>query len=306
MPFRFLRASVLRASVLAGFLAGCDRGPPAREFDGARAFGFLQAQVEFGPRIPGTEAHRRMAAWLDSALAGRGDTVIVQAWGHVTAAGDTLQLRNYLVRFNPGAAERVLFLAHWDTRPHADGPASRDSTLPVPGANDGASGVALLLGVAEALERVPPRQGVDLLFVDGEDYGDFTRHPDDVLIGSKYYARHQPPGPQPLYAVLWDMVAGKNLKIYQEGNSLLGAPEVVELVWKEAREAGHGDAFIAAPGYTLIDDHVSLQKAGIRAIDVVHFYPDYPYWHTPDDTVDKVSSQSLQAVGDVAMGLVRK
>jgi Zn-dependent M28 family amino/carboxypeptidase len=297
--------SLSRLSLLAGLALGCDHAPPPREFDGAAAFALLQAQVAFGPRIPGTEGHRRMAAWLDSTLAGRGDTLIVQAWAHVTATGDTLQLRNYLVRFNPGATERILFLAHWDTRPHADGPGSHDSSAAVPGADDGASGVALLLGVAEALRRMPPKQGVDLLFVDGEDYGDFVKHPDDVLIGSKYYALHQAPGPAPIYAVLWDMVAGKNLKIYEEGNSLLGAPEVVELVWKAAREAGHGDVFISSPGYTLIDDHVSLQKAGIRAIDVVHFYPDYPYWHTPEDTIDKVSSQSLQVVGDVAMRLVR-
>lgn len=306
MRLRFDASFCFRACLALGLVAACDRGPPAREFDGAAAFRFLQAQVAFGPRIPGTEGHKRMAAWLDSVLAGRGDTLIVQSWGHVTAAGDTLQLRNYLLRFNPSASERILFLAHWDTRPRADGPTSPDSTVPVPGANDGASGVALLLGVADALKRVPPREGVDLLFVDGEDYGDFTKHPDDVLIGSKYYAEHQPPGPQPLYAVLWDMVAGKNLKIYQEGNSLLGAPEVAELVWKEARAVGHGDVFIAAPGYTLIDDHVSLQKAGIRAIDVVHFYPDYPYWHTRDDTIDKVSGESLQIVGDVAMGLLRQ
>jgi glutaminyl-peptide cyclotransferase len=306
MHFRSTLPFLSGAALALGVLAGCDRAPPPREFDGAAAFALLQTQVGFGPRIPGTAGHRRMAAWLDSVLAGRGDTVIVQAWAHVTAKGDTLQLRNYLVRFNPGAEERVLFLAHWDTRPRADGPASKDSSAAVPGADDGASGVALLLGVAEALHRVPPRQGVDLLLVDGEDYGDFVKHPDDVLIGSKYYAQHQPPGPPPLYAVLWDMVAGKNLKIYQEGNSLLGAPEVVELVWKAAREVGHGDVFIGSPGYTLIDDHVSLQKVGIRAIDVVHFYPDYPYWHTPEDTIDKVSGQSLQIVGDVAMRLVRK
>jgi len=306
MRFRPVSSLLLRASLLAGFATACDHAPPPREFDGASAFGYLQTQVGFGPRIPGTEGHRRMAAWLDSTLASRGDTLIVQSWGHVTARGDTLQLRNYLVRFNPGAEERVLYLAHWDTRPRADGPTSRDSTLPVPGANDGASGVALLLGVADALKRVPPKAGVDLLFVDGEDYGDFVKHPDDVLIGSKYYAQHLPPGAPPLYAVLWDMVAGKNLKIFEEGNSLLGAPEVVELVWKAARRAGHGDVFINSPGYTLIDDHVSLQKVGIRAIDVVHFYPDYPYWHTPEDTIDKVSAQSLQTVGDVAMVLLRE
>jgi hypothetical protein len=108
----------------------------------------------------------------------------------------------------------------------------------------------------------------------------------------------------PLYAVLFDMIADKDLNIYQEGNSLLGAPEVVELVWRVAKEVGHSGQFVASPKHTLTDDHVELQKVGIRAIDVVDF--DYPSWHTPDDTIDKVSAASLQIVGDVAMGLVRK
>ena len=173
----------------------------------------------------------------------------------------------------------------------------------MPGANDGASGVAVLLGVADVLKRHPPTIGVDLLFDDGEDYGDFNQHPNDVLIGARYYAAHQPPGPQPKYAVLFDLVADKDLQIYQEGNSLTGAPEIVNLVWGVARKAGHQDVFIDAPKHTLTDDHVELQKVGIKAIDVVDF--DYPSWHTPDDTIDKVSAASLQIVGDVAVALVR-
>jgi Zn-dependent M28 family amino/carboxypeptidase len=245
-----------------------------------------------------------MADWLDSLLRQRADTVIVQSWAHVTARGDTLPLRNFIARFNPSAEKRLLLLAHWDSRPTADGPRSRDSTKPVQGANDGASGVAVLLGVADVLKRSPPAAGVDLLFVDGEDYGDFTKDSADVLIGSRYYGAHQLPGPRPLYAVLFDLVADKDLQIYQEGNSLIGAPEVVELVWGTAKDLGYGGYFIASPRHTLIDDHIELQKAGIRAIDVVDF--DYPAWHTPDDTIDKVSAASLQIVGDVAVALVRR
>ncbi|HKV76373.1 MAG TPA: M28 family peptidase [Gemmatimonadales bacterium] len=300
--------------VLAALLllpAGCKPPLPPREFDGASAFKYIERQMAFGPRIPGTAGHQRMAAWLDSILPGRADSLIVQRWKHVTARGDTLTLTNYLLRFNPSATEHILYLAHWDTRPTSDSPLQKAEQLaanrarPVPGANDGASGVALLLGIADVLKRTPPGRGIDLLLVDGEDYGDFEKTPDDVLMGSKYYAANLPPGPTPLFAVLWDMIAGKNLQLYQEGNSLLGAPEVVELVWTAAKEAGHGDVFVASPKYTLIDDHVSLQKVGIRAIDVVHFAPDYPYWHTPDDTIDKLSSESLQIVGDVAIYLAR-
>jgi Zn-dependent M28 family amino/carboxypeptidase len=174
----------------------------------------------------------------------------------------------------------------------------------VPGANDGASGVAMLLGVADALRKSKPAVGVDLLFDDGEDYGtDFTGDRHDVLIGARWYAQHQPPGPKPLYAVLFDMVADKDQQFFQEGNSLTGAPEVVDLVWTTARDVGHGDRFFASPRHTLIDDHVELQKVGIRAIDVVDF--DYPSWHTPHDTIDKVGAASLQVVGDVAMALIR-
>ena len=275
-----------------------------REFDGTSAFHYLETQVGFGPRIPGTEAHRRMVAWLDSLLRQRADTLVVQSWTHVTASGDSLPLTNFVARFRPAAPKRLLFLAHYDSRPHADGPASSDSTKPVLGANDGASGASLLLGVADVLKRTPPAIGVDLLFVDGEDYGDFTKTPDDVLIGSRYYAKHQVPGAQPLYAVLFDLIADKDLQIFEEGNSLVGAPEVVELVWDTAKDLGYAGTFVANPKHTLIDDHLELQKVGIRAIDVVDF--DYPSWHTTEDTIDKVSGASLQIVGDVAVELVRR
>lgn len=301
-----LRPGVLALALAAGtIVSACGReAPPPREFDGTTALHYIERQVGFGPRVPGTEAHQRMEGWLDSLLRTRADTVVLQQWTHVTARRDSLRLTNLLARFNPGAEKRILFLAHWDSRPRADGPASTDSTVPVPGANDGGSGVAVLLGVADVLHRAAPAIGVDLLFVDGEDYGDFTNTPDDVLIGSRYYAAHQPPGPKPLYAVLFDLVADKDLQIYQEGNSLVGAPEVVNLVWDTAKLLGYRSVFIDTPKHTLIDDHLELQKAGIRAIDVVDF--DYPAWHTPEDKLDMVSAQSLQIVGDVAVALVRR
>ena len=122
-------------------------------------------------------------------------------------------MTNVIARFNPRATKRILYLAHWDTRPHADGPDSKDTLAPVPGANDGASGVAILLGVMDALHRQPPTIGVDLLFVDGEDYDAFDRPMSDVLIGATYYAKHPLPGPDPQFAVLFDMVGDKDLRI---------------------------------------------------------------------------------------------
>lgn len=291
-------------------LVACRESLPPREFDGTRAFTYIERQVGFGYRIPGKPGHAAEAAWLDSLLRQRADTLIVQTWNHVTARGDRLSLTNFIARFNLHATERVLFLAHWDTRPVSDNPSYKGPRTPVPGANDGASGTAVLLGMADALKKSPPAVGVDLLFVDGEDYGDFNTEKNDVLIGSRYYAQHLVPGPVPLYAVLFDMVADKDLRILPENQSLLGAPEVVNLVWTVAREIGHGGTFIDVPGSgpTLIDDHAELQKVGIRAIDVVDFDygPGNSYWHTPADTLDKVSAQSLQVVGDVGMALIRK
>jgi len=237
-------------------------------------------------------------------LRGRADTVIVQEIRHVTHRGDTLHLRNFFARFRPQASERVLFLAHWDTRPMADQAANlAQQRMPVPGANDGASGTALLLGVADALKARPPAGGVDLLFVDGEDYGNFA-DTNDVLIGSRWFAAHLPPGYQPLYAVLFDMVGDKDLQIFEEAQSVAFAPEVVQRVWRVAADRGHEHQFVPGVKYPLTDDHVSLQKVGIHAIDVVDF--DYPYWHTTEDTIDKVSAESLQIVGDVAVALVRQ
>jgi hypothetical protein len=288
---------------LAPFIAcRADRGRQ-HDFDGERAFSYLQQQVAFGPRIPGTTAHERTADWILAHLRGTADTVIVQAFTHVNRHGDTLHLRNFIGRFRPSQTDRVLYLAHWDTRPHADQSANLAAQrMPVPGANDGASGVAVLLGVADALKAKPPALGVDLLFVDGEDYGDFADS-NDVLIGSRYFAAHQPLGYPPLFAVLFDMVGDKDLGIYYEGNSETGAPEVVDRVWRTAHDLGYDRYFLRGIKHTLIDDHVSLQKVGIHAIDVVDF--DYPSWHTTEDTIDKVSGASLQIVGDVAVAVVR-
>ena len=301
------------AALFLGMLGACTAAPPPKEFDGKTAFGYLQTQVNFGPRIPGTPPHERMAAWLDSMFRARADSVIIQSWNHTTASGTVLPLHNVIARFNPGATRRVLFMAHWDTRPHADRD-PHNPTQPVPGANDGASGVAVLLGMADALKAHQPAIGVDLLCEDGEDYGDFEKEKDDVLIGARYFAQHLPPGPTYLFAALLDMVGDRELQIKEEGQSLLAAPEVVDLVWRQARELGYAQYFIPSPGETLTDDHVELHKVGIRAIDVVDFQygppvpgkPGGSWWHTTEDTIDKVSAQSLQVVGDVMMAVIRR
>src|SRR5207249_11109628 len=151
------------------------------ELPAERAVDYRRQKMAFGPRVPSTPAHAKTGDWILARLRATADTVAVQPIRHVTQQGATLRLRNLFARFRPELAERVLFLAHWDTRPKADQSQNLgQQRLPVPGANDGASGVAVLLGVADALKAKPPTVGVDLLFVDGEDYGDFTKDSSDV------------------------------------------------------------------------------------------------------------------------------
>jgi len=274
-------------------------------FDGARALEYVEAQLAFGPRVPNTEGHRRAGDWIEAQLRARADTVEVQEFQHVTADGDTLRLRNFVGKFLPDARDRVLYVAHWDTRPHADQSANLgQQRLPVPGANDGASGVALLLAVADALRETPPAYGIDLVLVDGEDFGDFSADGrPDVLLGSRHYASTLDADRLPLFAVVWDMIGDRDLQIYREGYSLAEAPEIVDRVWRTADELGHGRIFLANPVRSVVDDHIPLQERGVRAIDVIDF--DYPPWHTTDDTLDKVSAESLQVVGEVALALIR-
>lgn len=275
------------------------------EFDAAAALEHVRRQVAFGPRIPGTAAHRQAGDWLVAELRKRADTVVVQEWTHTTADGKRLPMRNILARFKPAEARRVLYLAHWDSRPLADKESDPAKVaLGVPGANDGGSGVAILLGVADALKKRAPSTGVDLLLVDGEDWGSFDTMT-DVLIGSRYFAEHLPSADyQPLFGVLWDMVGDANPVFEQEGHSMKGAPEVVQRVWLTAQRMGHGAIFTNRAGLEITDDHLPLQAKGLRVIDVIDL--DFAWHHTTEDTVDKVSAKTLGIVGSVAMALLRE
>lgn len=291
-------------------LAGCpgDSGAAPRverpPFPGERAHELLVQQVEFGPRIPGEPGHAAQLAWMKEWLAERADTLIDQSFTQVTTRGDTLQLTNLLARFRPEERERVLLLAHWDTRPRADqsrNPADR--ALPVPGANDGASGTAVLLVLADLFRQQAPPIGVDLLFVDGEDYGPETV---DMFLGARYFAANQPRGYPPLYAVLIDMVGDADLSLPIEGYSQERAPEVVSRVWRLARDLGYGGIFLERPGGYVTDDHLPLNDEGIRTIDIIDFDygPGNGFWHTPNDVPANTSAESLEVVGEVLAELV--
>ena len=295
---------------------------PHTAFDAQAAMGYVRDQLAFGPRNPGSAGHDRAAQWLVTEMRKRSDTVIVQDWTHTTKDGKKLALRNVLARFRPAATERVLYLTHWDTRPVSEmeaDPANRDK--PIMGANDGASGPAMFLALADQLKKTPPNVGVDLLFVDGEDYGDFNTYSDtatspDVLIGSTYFANHLPSaGYKPLFGVLWDMIADAHLQLYEEVNSAQFAPEVVQRVWNQAADFGYSQWFIPQAKLPMTDDHIPLQNKGLRVIDVLDYDycvnggedcndPGTTYHHTQGDTIDKLSAQSFQIVGDVALALV--
>ena len=289
-----------------GATTGATTGVTSTGFDGNAAYNYAKAQVDFGPRVPGTPAAKQAGDWIIRQMRSRADTVIVQSFTHTTADGKTLPMRNILARFRPELAERVLYLTHWDSRPVSES-ASTDAEkkMPVPGANDGASGVGLFVALADVLKKTPPNVGVDLLFTDGEDYGQFGPPEVDVLIGSKYFATHLPsPGYKPLYGVLWDMIGDKDLRIPYEMNSFQQAPEVVSRVWQTAADLGYGDVFVQESGGAITDDHMPLLNAGMRVIDVIDL--DYPPHHTPQDTMDKISAKSLAIVGDVAAALVTR
>ena len=312
-PVARRRTIFVASSSLVVALASCGAGKDAPRSTAARtpfnadsAMSYVRQQLAFGPRVPGTAGARKAGDWIVARLRTTADTVLEQTWTATTSKGEKLPLRNIFARFRPQATERVLYVTHWDTRPFADSetdPAKQK--LPIPGANDGASGVALLLAVADALKEAPPGVGVDLLFTDGEDYGKFT--PDvDVLLGSAYFAEHLPsPGYKPLFGVLWDMIGDADLQIYQEANSVEAAPEVVQRVWEKAKELGYEKYVIPEVKYgPITDDHVPLIKAGLRVIDVIDI--DYDCHHKLCDDMDKVSAKSLGIVGDLALALVMK
>ena len=310
-------------------LPGCDSVSRFRGsqtvFDGDSAFAYAKAQVAFGPRVPGTPGHRAAGDWIVTQMRARADSVEVQEWTHTTQTGQKLPMRNIIARFRPEQTTRVLYVTHWDTRPTADNDRNLGARQrPIEGANDGASGVGLFVALADAFRKTPPTVGVDLLFVDGEDFGAFpedindTTRTWDVLIGSRHFASTLPATYKPIFGVVWDMIGDKTLNIRQEGHSISGAPEVVSRVWATAKELGYGKYFLDETQTGITDDHLPLLRKGLRVIDVIDI--DYcsdgsvnncvgqptNLHHTMGDTMEQVSAKSLKIVGDVALTLVTR
>ncbi len=287
MPQR--RALLLSSLLLAVLCTSLLAAPSPDQFDGARAFADLQKQCAFGPRVPGTTAHDKTADWLVSQLTPLAAQVTRQ---HFTAQthGGSLPMTNILATFNPKGKQHVLLCAHWDTRPIADqDPSYSNRHTPIPGANDGASGVAVLLEIAHALQASPPPDQVTIVLFDGEDYGPGI---DQMFLGSRYYAEHFR-GTPPDWGVLLDMIGDRDLTIPQEGYSLTAAPEVVSRIWQAAARPTPPPSSppLGSASWTT----TSLLQKGIPCIDVIDF--TYPWWHTLQDTPDKCSAASLSQVG---------
>jgi hypothetical protein len=313
----------------AVLLTSCDKvtsrfSGPKTAFNGDSALAYTKAHLQFGPRTPGTLAHDKAGEWIFTEMKKRTDSVTVQRWEQTTANGTKLQMMNILARFNPKATARVLYVTHWDTRPTSDEDLNLGNrAMPVMGANDGAAGVGMFVALGDVFKKTPPSVGVDLLFVDGEDWGSFdpdsSNNYPDALFGSQYFVNHLPsPDYKPLFGVLWDMIGDADLTIFQEPNSVQGAPEVVARVWRTADSLGYNNAFRTGMWTSITDDHVPFLQKGIHVIDVLDFWygtppasgaptesPSPNYHHTQQDTFDKVSAKSLQIVGDVAVALVK-
>ena len=266
-------------------------------FEAQRAFEILKKQCEFGPRPPGSPAHRETQNYLFAELKKYANIVVLQPHQY-TADGVTLQLNNILAEFGPPSGETLLLAAHWDTRPFADrDPKPENQDKPILGANDGASGVAVLLEIARVLkQQLPPRRIIIVLF-DGEDYG---RSVEDMFIGSRFFAQNLGKW-KPDYGILLDMVGDKDLSIPIERYSWNANREFTELIWRRAAALGLAP-FQQRVGAAILDDHVPLIKAGIPMVDIIDF--TYPYWHTVEDTVDKCSPKSLEVVATLVISII--
>jgi Zn-dependent M28 family amino/carboxypeptidase len=280
--------------------------PSVPSFNADSAYIYTEKQVLFGPRNPGSPAHAECKTYLLEALKTWADTAFLQSFEQ-TVYGRTIGFSNIIASFNTTAKERVLLCAHWDSRPYSDeDPIRANLDKPVPAANDGASGAAILLEIARNLKISRPGIGIDIILFDGEDYG----KPHDLsqyFIGSRYVAAHYPL-PRPRYAILLDLVGDKNAEFRFEPLSMQSHDVLMRSIWSIARKNGYSQ-FIEETGNGVSDDHEMLIKAGIRAIDIIDVNlvgnlgpdPRRKYWHTQGDTMDNIGKNTLEAVGQTLL-----
>jgi Zn-dependent M28 family amino/carboxypeptidase len=287
--------------------------PP--NFDPDSAFYFVKAQTDFGPRVPNTEAHRNCAQFLQNKLEQYCDKVMVQPFTATTFDGAKINGKNIIGSFFPEKQRRVLLAAHWDSRPIADNdpdPANRDK--PIDGANDGASGVGILLEIARQLKEKNPEIGVDIIFFDAEDWGipSGQRGSDDWwALGSQYWARNpHVPNYRADYGILLDMVGAPNAKFLQEGFSVHYASHIVAKVWAKAYQLGYGNYFLNTAGNPITDDHLYVNRiAKIPMINIIHQDNTtgtgfVHTWHTLQDNISNIDKHTLYVVGTTVLAVI--
>jgi peptidase M28-like protein len=294
------------------------------EFNGQSAFTFVAAQVEFGPRVPGSEAHEKCKLWLQeqmSAFTGDSNVIIQQGKARLFN-NKIINLQNIIVQFNPHLKKRILLMAHWDTRMFADhDPDINKRKEPVLGANDGGSGVGVLLEIARILQNNPlSKIGVDIILFDAEDQGT----PDNMginkgqnsyltwCLGSQYWSRNKHRNDASYkYGILLDMVGDKEAVFPKEGYSRQYASRIVKEVWQEAKKAGYGNYFVSKNGNEITDDHYFVNTlANIPSIDIIHYNSSSggfgKTWHTHDDNMENISEGTLKAVGQTVLRMLYK
>lgn len=282
------------------------------------AYSFVQAQVDFGPRVPNSKAHQNAADYFVDKFRSYGAKVVVQEFEDQNYEGQTLKLKNIIASFNPNVKKRILLAAHWDTRQFADKD-EENVYAKMDGANDGGSGVAVLLEVARVISTSEgPNVGVDIILFDGEDGGE---HKDMSSVaptggkeswwclGSQYWSKNKHVGNYTaFYGILLDMVGASGATFYQDTVSKRNAQRIVDKVWSNAKQLGYGKFFIEKPGQELTDDHLFVNKyARIPMIDIidmrngVSFVPEH---HTQNDTMEAIDKNTLKVVGDVILSVL--
>lgn len=293
--------------------------PPTPVISADSAYGFVQAQVEFGPRVPGTAGHSACADWMVAKLKEYGATVIEQTATVTAFNGQKLPMRNIIASWNLQTKERVLLLAHYDTRPFADKDKERTNE-PILGANDGGSGVGILLEIARHLSGKQHGPGVDMLFTDVEDYGQPSgainmddNSIDTWALGSQYFSKNpHVAGYSARFGILLDMCGAKGARFYREAISMRYASGVVSKVWRTAAAIGHGDRFVQETKYFVgTDDHLAInERLRIPTVDIIEFnevtgaFP--PSWHTHADNMDVIDPATLKIVGQTVLEVVWK
>lgn len=321
---KFFNFYILTAAVLL-LLAACKNGTTTTEtvyeqqspdFNADSAYLYIAEQCAFGPRVMNSEAHDACAAYIAAKFESFGAQVVNQDAEGTLYDGTKVQMRNIVASYNLDNPVRLIICSHWDSRPWADHDANADNhRTPIDGANDGASGVAVMMEIARQIQQKTPEIGVDLICFDAEDCGtpEWDDHGEDNswtwCIGSQYWAgKHHIDGYTARYGILLDMVGGSNCVFEKEAYSMAYAPSVVDKVWSKAIRLGYGDLFKNANGGGVTDDHVQVNMSGIPCIDIIaRDANDNTFcktWHTKNDNVGNINKQTLKAVGQTVMEVI--